>query len=117
MTQDFRPSQVQLDYLNVDMIPHLEKLGIDVENYEYDIQTIDWYNWDNKPRWFVHISKYSALGKKVGYVEVDIYCNGYNGEDYPLGDISIELADHGFPCIATTVVQFEDGEYIIAEVE
>jgi hypothetical protein len=117
MREDFRPSQVQLDYLNVDIVSHLENLGIDVENYEYEIQAIEWYNWDDKPRWFVHISKYSALGTKVGYVEVDLYGEDWNGGENPFGIELVELAGHGFPCIATTVVSIIDGDYVIEGID
>ncbi len=106
MTKDFRPSQVQLDYLNVDIIPHLEKLGMDIENYEYQISSISWYNWDDKSRWFVFISKYSPLGTKVGYTEVDLYGDGWNGSETPFGIELIEIAGHGYPCSAIEVAKY-----------
>ena len=118
MTIDFRPSQVQLDYLNVDMLPHLERLGCDIENKEYFIKHIDWYNWDDKPRWFVHIGVFDVVNwKPAGYIEVDMDCESWNGPEHPMGIESVEYAGHGFPCISTTVARLDIGtdEYIISE--
>ena len=118
MTIDFRPSQVQLDYLNVDMLPHLERLGCDIENKEYFIKHIDWYNWDDKPRWFVHIGVFDIVNMvSAGYIEVDMDCEAWNGPDHPMDIESVEYAGHGFPCSSTTVAILDIGtdEYIISE--
>jgi hypothetical protein len=106
MRQDFRPTQEQLDYLNIDMIPFLEELGCDVNNNEYYIRSIDWYNWDDKPRWFVNIGIFNITDwKQAGYIEVDMDCEAWNGPDHPMGIESVEYAGHGFPCISTTIAQ------------
>ena len=117
MKSNFRPSEVQLDYLNQDMLPYLKELGMDVEKYEWNIGSINWYNWDNKPRWFVLIKKYEVIGqfKYVGYIEVDIDCTDWNGSDNPLGIESIEYAGHGYPCSAIEVAKEVDGDYVICE--
>lgn len=117
MTQDFRPSAIQLEYLNVDIQEHLERLGFDTVNNEYSIRTIEWYNWDNKPRWFVFLDIFDVNKgiKKAGYVEVDVYADGWNGPDHPMGIELVEIAGHGYPCSAVSVVSFEDGDYVIQE--
>jgi len=117
MKSNFRPSEVQVDYLNQDMLPYLEKMGFDIENYEWNIASINWYNWDNNPRWFVLIKKYEVRNqfKYVGYVEVDIDCDDWNGSESPLGIESIKIAGHGYPCSAIEVVREEDGDYVICE--
>jgi hypothetical protein len=48
-------------------------LGLNTQEYEWYINNIIWYDWDNNPRWFVNISKFSPLGTKVGYVEIDMW--------------------------------------------
>ena len=113
MRKDFRPSQTQLSYLNTDIYSHLEEMGENVMEYEYIISSIDWYNWDDNPRWFVHISRL-VRGVKKGYIEVDMICDTGGGPDCPLGIVSMEWADHGYPCISTQIAYFgEEDEYII----
>jgi hypothetical protein len=117
MRQDFRPTQVQLDYLNTDMIPFLVELGCDVNNIEYYIRYIDWYDWDDKPRWFVNIGIFKIPDGRQGYIEVDMKCEAYNGSDYPIAIESIEYAGHGFPCISTRIAHLdkESEQYIISK--
>jgi len=118
MTQDFRPTQEQIEYLNVDMLPFLEQLGCDVDNKEYFIKSIEWYNWDDTPRWFVHIGILDFQNaKSSGYVEVDMDCEAWNGSEHPMSIESVVMAGHGFPCVATSIAQFdkETDTYIISE--
>jgi hypothetical protein len=116
MTHDFRPTEQQVEYLNVDMQDHLENLGLDIHNKEHSIRWIVWYNWDDKPRWFVYLDIYDwASHKKTGYVEVDMYVEAWNGPEHPMGIDRIEIADHGYPCMSVPVVGFNDGYYIIEE--
>jgi hypothetical protein len=120
MRQDFRPTQEQLDYLNIDMIPFLEELGCDVNNNEYYIRSIDWYNWDDKPRWFVNIGIFNITDwKQAGYIEVDMKCEAYNGADYPMAIEIIKYAGHGFPCISTRIAKLdtESEQYIISKID
>jgi hypothetical protein len=115
MNKNFRPSQTQLDYLNTDILSHLEEMGENVMENEYIISSIDWYNWDENPRWFVHISRL-VRGVKKGYIEVDMICDTGGGDENPLGIISMEWADHGYPCISTQIVVMgEDDEYEIMD--
>jgi hypothetical protein len=117
MTQDFRPSAIQLEYLNVDIQEHLERLGFNTQNNEYNIRTINWYNWDNNPRWFVFLDIFdlNTCSKKVGYVEVDVYAEDWNGPGNPMGIELVEIPGHGYPCNCIPVVSFEDGDYVIEE--
>jgi len=99
------------------MLSHLEELGCDIENFQWEIGSINWYDWDGKPRWFTLIRKYemSGTGKKVGYIEVDIDCEAWNGSENPLGIESIKFAGHGYPCSSIEVAECIDGEYFIKE--
>ena len=118
MTQDFRPTQQQIEYLNQDMLPFLEQLGCDIHSNEYCIKFIEWYNWDDKPRWFVHIGVFDVVNwKSAGYIEVDMDCQAYNGPEHPMAIESIKMAGHGFPCISTNIAKLnqETEEYIISE--
>lgn len=111
MTHDFRPTIEQVEYLNTDMIPHLEELGLDVHNKEYSIRWIVWYAWDNKPRWFVYLDIHDLdTFKREGYIEVDIYAEAWNGPEHPMGIDKIEIANHGYPCSSVSVVSFDEGE-------
>lgn len=108
MTKDFRPSQIQLEYLNKDMLTHLENLGCDMYRNEYFIKSIDWYNWDDNPRWFVHIGIFDVIDmKERGYVEVDMYCDAYNGPENCMSIERVEFANHGYPCISTTIARLD----------
>ena len=41
-------------------------------------------------------------------------CDAGGGPDCPLGIVSMEWADHGYPCISTQIAYFgEEDEYII----
>ena len=116
MTKDFRPTVEQVEYLNVDMQDHLEKLGFDLQTKEYSIRWIVWYNWDEKPRWFVYLDIYDwEINKRTGYVEVDIYAEAWNGPEHPMGIDRIEIAGHGYPCSSVPVVGFNDGYYLIED--
>jgi hypothetical protein len=118
MTQDFRPTIEQVEYLNTDMQEHLAELGLDVENNEYSIRWIVWYNWDDKPRWFAYLDITNLVSfKRAGYVEVDIYAEAWNGPEHCMGIDRIEIADHGYPCMSVPVVGFDqnEGYYFIEE--
>ena len=118
MTRDFRPTLSQVDYLNIDMQDHLEELGLDVHNKDYSVRWIVWYNWDDKPRWFVYLDIHDLIThEKKGYIEVDMYVEAYNGPEYPMGIEKIEIANHGYPCSSVPVVGFsrEEGWYFIEE--
>jgi hypothetical protein len=116
MRQDLRPTIEQVEYLNTDMVPHLAELGLDTTNTEYSIRWIVWYNWDNNPRWFVYLDIHDVVSfKKVGYVEVDMYVEAWNGPEHPMGIDKIEIANHGYPCSSVAVVSFKDGDYIVEE--
>jgi len=116
MTQDFRPTIDQVECLNIDMQVHLAELGFDVENKEYSIRWIVWYNWDEKSRWFVYLDIFDfKTMKKAGYIEVDMYVEAWNGPTQPMGIDKIEIAGHGYPCSSVPVVGFNEGYYYIEE--
>ncbi len=118
MTKDFRPSELHLNYLNDDMLPFLEEIGLDTKNFIWEIRSIVWYNWDNQPKWFVNISKVDPTSfKKVGYIEVDMEVGGYGGYNSPLTIFLLKLAEHGYPCNSIEIAVCVDGEYIIEGIE
>ena len=118
MNKDFRPSSIQIDYLNEDILPFLGEMGMDLEKFGYEIKSIDWYNWDNDGRWFVNLSKVDMMnGKYLGYIEVDVKAYDWNGEKNPMEVRSVELAGHGYPCSSIQILKgfTEEGEYSIAD--
>ena len=103
MTEDFRPTKEQIEYFDKDLMEELQRQGIIREDQFTSINSIDWYNWDNDPRWFVHLHVFNERFEKTGYIEVDVY---FSPSTYlPVDRVSI--AGHGYPCIATTVVQWD----------
>ena len=113
MTEDFRPTQEQIEYFDRDLMEELQRQGIIREDQFTSIHSIEWYNWDENPRWFVHATTFNERGEKSGYVEVDVY---FTPATYiPVDRVS--LAGHGYPCMATTVAQWDRAidEWVIRE--
>ena len=113
MTEDFRPTQEQINCFDSDLMEELQRQGIIREDQFTTINIIEWYNWDEDPRWFVNVTVFNERGEKSGYVEVDVY---FTPSTYiPVDRVS--LAGHGYPCISTTVVEWdrEIDEWIIKE--
>jgi hypothetical protein len=102
MTRDFIPTHEQLSYFDEDLMRELQRQGIVQEDHYTTINSIDWYNWDDDPRWFVNVATYDDRLDKTGYVEVDVYFD-------PCQYISVDrvsLAGHGYPCQSTTIAQW-----------
>lgn len=117
MKQNYRPTTEGLSYFEQDLTKMMiEELGFRNDN-EYIVKSIDWYDWDDSPRWFVHIHIWGVEDGKwgnKGYVELDVY--GYGGDE-TLSIEKIEHAGHGYPCISTTVAnQSDEGEWEINEI-
>ena len=111
MREDFRPDADELSYFDQALMEALQKQGIIREDQYTSINSIDWYNWDEDPRWFVHLHVFNERFEKTGYIEVDVY--------FPSTYLQVDrvsLAGHGYPCISTTVVQWdrEIDEWVIA---
>jgi hypothetical protein len=119
MREDFRPTMTQMNYFDVDLSAKMKEAGIIRDDEETMVRNIEWYNWDNDPRWFVHVMLFNERGERRGYVEVDAWVVDWNGGDNPMGIEEVKLAGHGYPCISTTVVQFnkETDDWIIIEDE
>jgi hypothetical protein len=117
MEKSFRPTIQQMEYFNVDLVNKLIENEIIRESEDGMVNSIDWYDWDNDPRWFVHVSLYNERGERQGYVEVDVWVNSGNGGDNPIGIEKVEIAGHGYPCSSVTIVRWdkEIDDYIIRE--
>ena len=107
MREDFRPSETQMRYFDEDLMRRLIDNGIINEDEYTTVNSIDWYNWDNKPRWFVHVLLFNEHGDRRGYVEVDVDVVDWNGPDHPMGIEEVKVAGHGYPCNSTTVAQWD----------
>ena len=112
MREDFRPDTDQLSYFDRDLMEELQRQGIVREDQYTAINSIDWYDWDEDPRWFVHVLLFNERGEKFGYVEVDVY---FSPSTYLQVD-RVSLAGHGYPCNSTQVVQWdrEIDEWVVA---
>lgn len=117
MKKDFRPSIIQMNYLDEDLMIKMQEQGIIREDEYTTITGIDWYDWDNDGRWFVHASIYNELGEKRGYVEVDVWVYSWNGDENPMGIEKVEIAGHGWPCSGVSVVNIdkETDDWIILD--
>ena len=117
MEKSFRPTMQQMEYFNVDLVRKLIDKGIIGEYEDGMVNSIDWYNWDNDPRWFVYMVLYNERGERRGYVEVDVWAYSWNGGDNPIGIEKVEIAGHGYPCSSVTIVKWDKGidDYIIEE--
>jgi len=102
MRRDFRPTEEQLNYFDQDLMEELQRQGIIKEDQYTTINSIDWYDWDEDPRWFVHVLIFNERGDKFGYVEVDVY---FSPSTYLQVD-SVSLSGHGYPCQSTTIAQW-----------
>jgi hypothetical protein len=107
MRQDFRPTETQMKYFDEDLMQRLIDNGIIREDEYATVNSIDWYNWDNDPRWFVHVLLFNEHGDRRGYVEVDVWAMDWNGPDQPMGIEDVKEAGHGYPCISTQVVKLD----------
>jgi len=107
MREDFRPSETQMHYFDQDLTTRMKELGMIQGDEDGMVNSIDWYNWDNKPRWFVHVLLFTERGDRRGYVELDVRAVDWNGPDHPMGIENVEVAGHGYPCNSTTVVQWD----------
>ena len=107
MREDFRPTLTQMNYFDQDLSTKMKEQGIIRDDEDTMISSIEWYNWDNNPRWFVHAIIYNEKGGRRGYVEVDVWADAWNGPDNPMGIEEVKVAGHGYPCIATTIVQWD----------
>jgi hypothetical protein len=107
MREDFRPSETQMYYFDQDLTTRMKELGMIQGDEDGMVNSIDWYNWDNKPRWFVHVLLFTERGDRRGYVELDVDAVDWNGPDHPMGIENVEVAGHGYPCNSTTVVQWD----------
>ncbi len=109
MKQNYRPTLQGLDYFEKDLTQiMIDKLGFENDN-EYFIKGIDWYDWDENPRWFVMVHIWGAEDgkwKKKGYCELDVY--GYEGAE-TLSIERVDMAGHGYPCNSTLVAE-QDGD-------
>jgi hypothetical protein len=105
LSQNFRPSLEGLDYFENDLSEiMINQLGMSNQQ-EYTIKSIDWYDWDNSPRWFVMVHIYGRSDKgwgKVGYTELDVYA--YESGDEVHID-RVEIPGHGYPCSSTLVAE------------
>ena len=113
MDKDFIPTQEQLQYFDQDLMEYLQEAGIIQETQLSTINSIDWYDWDEDPRWFIHVSLYNENGKKEGYVEVDMW----GGADTCIYIDKVQIAGHGYPCASKRIVEwdYEIDEWIIKE--
>ena len=117
MREDFRPSETQMYYFDQDLTTRMKELGIINDDEDAMVNRIEWYNWDDRPRWFVNVFIYNERGERRGYVEVDVWAVDWNGPDHPMGIENVEVAGHGYPCISTTVAQLDgfNEEWVISE--
>lgn len=107
MREDFRPTEIQMHYFDQDLTSRMKELGMIRGDEEGMVNSIDWYKWDDRPRWFVHVNIYNEKGGRRGYVELDVDAVDWNGPDYPLCIEDVKIAGHGYPCNSTTVVQWD----------
>jgi hypothetical protein len=117
MREDFRPSETQMYYFDQDLTSRMKELGMIHEAEDAMVNCIEWYNWDDRPRWFVNVFIYNERGERRGYVELDVDVVDWNGPDHPMGIEDVKIAGHGYPCMSTTVAQWDRAidEWVISE--